>query len=247
MSEGSGAGAGVHRPGEERPPDSRPGARYSVVVGVLLLALIAVATVNTLGGDDEGILGAAEGDAGMPLPEFAVPDARSDLEGDANIFQDDCETSENPCPEDAQRPSACQVKVPDAIRVCDLFDRPLVISFWFTRFAQCLPAQDVVDRVAARYRGRVNFLLVNVGDDREDVQRIIDQRRWSARTPVGHDPDGAVSNLYRVGGCPTVAFVYPGGLLQRAVISNAELTEERLEAAVQRLVRASRRRAATDR
>jgi hypothetical protein len=232
-------------PGEERPPAPRPGARYSVVVGVLLLALIVVALVNTLGDDDEGILGASEGDAGIPLAEFAVPDARGSLEGDANIFQDDCETSENPCPEDAQRPSACQIEEPEAIRVCDLFDRPLVVSFWFTRFADCLPAQDVVDRVGRRYRGRVNSLLIDVGDEREEVQRIIAERGW--RVPVGHDPDGAVSNLYRVGGCPTVALAYPGGILQRAVISSAQLTEERLTAAVERLLTESRRRAATDR
>ena len=31
--------------------------------------------------------------------------------------------------------------------------------------------------------------------------------------PVGYDRDGAVSDLYRVGGCPTVAFAYPGGIL----------------------------------
>ena len=238
-------GAAPHRPGEERPPAPKPGARYSVVVGVLLLALIVVALVNTIGGDDEGILGVSHGDAGTPLAEFALPDARTDLGGDANIFQDDCETSENPCPEDARRASACQVDVAHAIRVCDLFDRPLVISFWFTRFADCLPAQDVVDRVARRYRGRVNFLLVNVGDEREDVRRIIDERGW--RIPVGHDADGAVSNLYRVGGCPTVALAYPGGILQRAVISTAALTEDRFAAALDRLLAESRRRAAGDR
>ena len=223
----------------------RPGGRYSLAVGIILLALIVVALVNTLGGDEEGILGVSEGDAGIPLAEFALPDARGDLAGDANIFQDDCDTSENPCPEDARRPSACQVEVPSAIRVCDLFDRPLVISFWFTRFAECLPAQDVVDRVARRYRGRVNSLLINVGDERDEVRRIIDERGW--QVPVGHDPDGAVSNLYHVGGCPTVAFAYPGGILQRAVISNSQLTEERFTAAVERLLAESRRRAATDR
>ena len=29
--------------------------------------------------------------------------------------------------------------------------------------------------------------------------------------PVGYDRDGAVASLYRVGGCPTFAYVYPGG------------------------------------
>ena len=34
--------------------------------------------------------------------------------------------------------------------------------------------------------------------------------------PVGYDRDGAVSNLYRVGGCPTLVYAYPGGILERA-------------------------------
>ena len=38
------------------------------------------------------------------------------------------------------------------IRVCDLFDRPLVISFWFTGGGDCLPTQDVVDAVAGAFR-----------------------------------------------------------------------------------------------
>ena len=32
--------------------------------------------------------------------------------------------------------------------------------------------------------------------------------------PVGFDRDGAVAALYRVGGCPTFAYAYPGGTLE---------------------------------
>ena len=91
-----------------------------------------------------------------------------------------------------------------------------MLSFWFTRGADCLPTQDVVDRVASRYRGRVNFLSIDVRDDPSDVRRIVDERGWTI--PVGYDRDGAVSDLYRVGGCPTVAFAYPGGILDFAKI-----------------------------
>ena len=38
--------------------------------------------------------------------------------------------------------------------------------------------------------------------------------------PVGFDRDGAVAGLYRVGGCPTFAYVYPGGTLQSASIGD---------------------------
>jgi thiol-disulfide isomerase/thioredoxin len=175
-----------------------------------------------------------------------VPDARTGpLDRDANIAQDDCATSQNPCPSDARRPSACQIPRRGAIRVCDLFDRPLVLSFWFTRGADCLPAQDVVDSVAARYRGRVSFLSIDIRDDPADVHRITEERGW--RIPVGYDRDGAVSDLYRVGGCPTVAFAYPGGILAFAKIGSDypddQLSRASLTGDVERLLRESRRRA----
>ena len=71
------------------------------------------------------------------------------------------------------------------------------------------------------------------------------ERGW--RVPVGWDADGAVSNLYRVGGCPTVAYAYPGGLMSEAAIGGDALTEERLTADVERLLRESERRASVDR
>ncbi len=213
----------------------KPSSRYSIFVGLAFLIVIVVATANTLRTRDDGILGTSETDRGDPLPEFAVPDLRSDSEGDANIFQDDCASATNPCPADDQRTPACEIDVAGAIRVCDLFDRPLVISFWFTQGADCLPTQDVVDQVANRFRGRVNFLSINVRDDHDAAQRIVDERGW--KLPVGWDADGAVSNLYRVGVCPTVAFAYPGGTF----------SEAQLIADTERLLRESRRRAEVER
>ena len=234
--------SGEH-PKQQRP---RPGRRYSTFVGIAFLVLIGVATVNTIRTESRGILGTGDDERGMALPEFAVPDARTGpLDRDANVYQDDCSTSENPCPDGARRVPACEIDVPGAIRVCDLFDRPLVLSFWFTGGADCLPTQDAVDRVASRYRGRVNFLSIDIRDDPADVRRIVEERGW--RIPVGYDRDGAVSDLYLVGLCPTVAFAYPGGVLDFARVGAEELPEPQLRADVQRLLRQSHRRAREER
>jgi hypothetical protein len=200
--------------------------RYSIGVGLAFLILVALATLNTLGDGGEGTLGLDRRPDRWPLPEFAVPAAAGTLEGDANVAQDDCEAAAVPCPEDAVRDSACRIDASGAIRVCDLFDRPLVISFWFTKGENCITQQDVVDRVYRRYGGRVNFLSLDVRDDRDTVRELIDRRDW--RMPMGYDRDGAVASLYGVGGCPTFAYVYPGGTLQSASIGDlgeAQLTE----------------------
>ena len=204
-----------------------PRARYSTFVGIAFLVLIVVADrehdphrrrghPRDRATTERGIAA-----AGVRGPECcAAPPS-----GDANVSQDDCATSENPCPPDDRRaPRPARSTSHGAIRVCDLFDRPLVISFWFTRGADCLPTQDVVDRVADALPGRVNFLSIDVRDDRDEV--AADRRR--ARLDASRSAttaDGAVANLYRVGVCPTVAFAYPGGILEFAKLGSDELSE----------------------
>ena len=127
--------------------------------------------------------------------------------------------------------------VPEGARVGD------AITYQVTILNNGDVTQDLVDRVATRYRGRVNFLSIDVRDDPQDVHRIVREHGWEV--PVGYDRDGAVSNMYRVGGCPTLVFAYPGGIL--AFEQVGELSEAELAADVQRLVRRSRLRGAESR
>ena len=208
--------------------------RYSIMVGAIFLAIVVAAFISGVGRNDH-TLGLEEQEARWPLPEFAVPAAAGQLEGDANVAQDDCESGALPCPSGERRTPACRVHAAGSIRVCDFFGLPSVISFWFSKGGDCVDQQDVVDRVYARYRGRVKFLSLDIRDDRETVRDLIRTHGW--RMPVGYDRDGAVAALYRVGGCPTFAYVYPGGTLESAGIGN--LSVAALSERIDRLLRAS--------
>jgi thiol-disulfide isomerase/thioredoxin len=236
-------------PGDGATPGRTTRRRYSALVGLAFLVLVVIATLNTIRTHSGGLLGISSGDRGMPLAEFAVPNAvTGPLDNDANIAQDDCSTSQNPCPEGATRTPACEIPAAGAIRVCDLFDRPLVLSFWFTRGVptpDCLPTQDALDRVARRYRDRANFLSIDVRDDPGTVREIASDRGW--RIPVGYDRDGAVSDLYRVGGCPTLAFAYPGGILAFAKAGVDNLSRGEIAGDIRRLLRLSRARTSESR
>jgi hypothetical protein len=204
---------------------------------MVFIALIAVAGINTISTKNKGVLGAHnEGD--LPLAQFAVPDARSGVSGDANIAQDNCDAARIPCPSGDARTPACRVNVPGAIRVCDLFDRPLVMSFWFTRGGDCEDQEDVFERAYRRFSPRVNFLAIDVRDSDSEVRKLIAERRWTH--PIGLDRDGALSNLYRVGGCPTFVYAYPGGILQATSIG--QLDAQKFFAKVNALIAASNRR-----
>ena len=183
------------------------------LLGVLVAAAAGIVIINLLAGKESKTVGLGEYRIGERVDPFAIPDVRSDLDGDANIDRDE----------------ACSVEVDGAIRVCDYFSRPLVISFWFTRGAErCVEVQDAFDRVAARYGDRVGMLSINVLDDRDRVEEIVAERGWEVT--VGHDRDGAVANLFRVGGCPTFLFVGRGGTLVRAEAGETDF--RRLEAQV---------------
>ena len=208
-------------------------------VGIAFLVFVGYVTLNTIRTNDGGVLGVGDADSGRPLSEFAVPDIRGDVDGDANIFQDDCSSGANPCPEDEQRDSACNVDLDGVIRVCDYFDKPLAISFWFTKGGDCLPTEDAFDRLSDRFP-EVNFLSINVRDDRSKVEQIVRDRGWSV--PVGWDRDGAVSNLYRIGVCPSVALAYPGGILARGLIGTDELSDQSLSGQLRELIAESEAR-----
>jgi hypothetical protein len=118
-----------------------------------------------------------------------------------------------------------------------------VISFWFTRGAgDCVTEQDDFEAVYRHLGASVNFLGINVRDERDKVRDLIESHGWTH--PIGLDTDGAVSNLYRVGACPTFLYVYPGGIVQDTSIG--ELTADELGAKVEALTVASAERAAAE-
>jgi hypothetical protein len=185
----------------EKPDYGMGRTAYTALVGVLLAAAVIILLINLLSSRESGTVGLGEIGIGRQVEPFALPEARSELEGDANVDPD----------------RACQVDEDGAIRICDFLGKPLIIYFWFTRGgAECIDQHDVFDRVARRFGGRLGALSVNVRDDRGRVRALIDERGWTV--PVGHDRDGAVSNLYRVGVCPTFLFVAADGRLVRAEV-----------------------------
>ena len=77
----------------------------------------------------------------------------------------------NPCPADEQRTAACEVELPNVIRVCDCST-----ARWCSRSGSrprpsARRPRTRSTRAAARYRGRVNFLSIAVRGDREELRR----------------------------------------------------------------------------
>ncbi|HZO58758.1 MAG TPA: hypothetical protein VFB51_03605 [Solirubrobacterales bacterium] len=209
--------------GQEREAEAekaRSAARpYSVAVGVLFLGLIVFAGVNSLSTDNPGPVGLEEG---RRLPAFAAPSATGTVEADSNV--------------DSKQ--ACKIRVRDAIRICDYFDRPLVLVAWFSKCGgHCEPVLDSVERIRERFPD-VAFVGVDIRNSLDEARKSVQKNGWGF--PMAVDRDGAVGLLYSVGVGPTTFFAYPGGVLASKALG--ELSESELVARVRRLEATARER-----
>jgi peroxiredoxin len=206
----------VNDDGAPQPADVRRAARpYVVAVGVLFLAVIVYVSINTISNKPIGLK------AGDRLPRFAAPSATGRLDKDANI---------DPA-------SACRISRDDAIRICDYFDRPLVMVAWFTKGCDTCPRQlDTVEAVRHRFPD-VGFVGLDIKDSLENAGKEVREHGWGF--PMALDRDGAVSGLYGVRGGPTIFFAYPRGIMMVKVLG--ELDRQQLASRVEALVKVSGR------
>ena len=209
----------------QRPPEvQRTGNQYAWVVGIVLFMGIAVLLFTTaLPNTGAGLKGPEKGDV---VPDFAAPEATGDKEGDANVCQ-----KASQCNDQAGNVPACKIVSEGIFNVCEARRKPLILTFVFDKGADCNPQVDRVQRMKDEFPD-VNFAVVYFSDeDREEIAKIVRRRKWTM--PVAHTPDGAVVNLYGVGGCPTTVFARAGGRVMESKLG--PISEDGLRARARRL------------
>ncbi|MEA2420607.1 MAG: hypothetical protein QOE60_2813 [Thermoleophilaceae bacterium] len=209
-----------------RPEVPRAGNKYAWAVGIVMLMVLGIVLFfQTLPNEGSGFQGPARG---SKLKAFAAPTALGHLEGDANVCQ-----REDQCSKQAGTRPACTLRSAEVVNLCELRRKPLVLTFIFDRAADCYPQVDRTERVMGDLPG-VNFATVFFTHKKRDqVRALVQERGW--RQPVGVDQDGAVANLYGVGGCPTTIFARKGGKAAATRLGN--LTEDQLRTLATRIQR----------
>jgi len=199
-----------------RPPHpARPTNKYAWAVGILLfMGVIALYLTTAQPNKGEAVRGPA---TGTTLAAFAAPLASGRLSGDANVCQ------RTPCPEEAGKVLACNLRSDQVLNSCKLRKGPAVLTFVVTQGTDCEPQVDRVERMRREFPD-VSFVVVLSGLEREEAVQLVRRRAW--KLPVGLDPDGAVTNLYGVGVCPTSVFSDRRGKVRETSLGN--LTEQQL-------------------
>jgi hypothetical protein len=216
---------------EREAQEARQAARpYSIAVGVVFLAVLLFAGINAVRNSGEAVLGPEKG---RQIPLFAAPASTGAEDADANIDQGEVVNGR-------RRGSACEIEGSrrDVVRICDYFDRPLVIVGWFTKGCEsCRRQLDTVERVRRRVRG-VHFVGLDIRDSKQNAREEVLEHGW--RFPMAFDRDGAVSQLYGIGGGPTIIFAYPDGIASDVYLG--ELDERSLERRARALRAGAKRR-----
>lgn len=177
----------------------RGASRYGWFVGVVLVLLMVVVTVNSLRTDGVSSRGLA---AGTVAPPFAAPLALSALDGDVNVATKAGQG-------DAGDVAACSIRRPDVFNLCDAHAKgPVVLAFFAIRGGSCIDELDEVERVRVKHPG-VQFVGISIRGDRGDLRDIIRKRGWGF--PIAYDRDGVLANLYGVAVCPQMTFIRRGG------------------------------------
>src|SRR3954471_6655244 len=220
---GSGTRAGEkladldRREPERRPEPPRPRGRYTWVVGVAFVILIAIVMLNTIEHENAASSGPING---KPLPHFAAPAVLSSLDGDPNIKQgpgDDSVANHTP---------ACEVHNDGALRSCDYTNKPLVITM-IVPTSDCEGYLDRVDRMRRRFPG-VNFLAI-ISGPRDKARESARSHTW--RQPIMSDDNGALlSLLHGPPYCATSVFAYRGGVVRSTKTSAQKWSDRQLAA-----------------
>jgi hypothetical protein len=191
---------------EQRPPRRTP-PRYGGYVGLLALLIIVLITINTIVTKPNGVKGLAPGER---APPFAVPLALGNLNGDAD-------TATRPNEGAAGRVPACQERGRQILNICELYEGAPVVLALFVDGGSCPDVLDEMQALAPSFPG-VRLAGVALKGDRGRLRKLIRTHRLSL--PIGIDSDGALAALYKVGTCPQVSFLYPGGEVQGGALIN---------------------------
>ncbi len=203
--------------------------RYGRYVGVLVVVILVLFTINALVTKSNGSRGIEPGRA---IPPFAAPLAQGSLNGDVNVARHANEGSAGKIP-------ACDVLGKGVLNICELYaGRPLVLAL-FVDADSCAAVLDEMQALAGSFPG-VSFAAVAIKGERGPLLELMHKQGLTS-VKVGFDSDGVLASLYKVASCPQVSFVLPGGIVQSPALLRTP-SGQTLRARVAELVASSRAR-----
>jgi cytochrome c biogenesis protein CcmG/thiol:disulfide interchange protein DsbE len=116
--------------------------------------------------------------------------------------------------------------------VADRAGRPVVVNFWASWCVPCRTEMPALEAVHQRFAGRVAFVGVDHGDQRDPARELV--AATGVTYPMGFDPNGTVAVDYGLVGLPSTVVVGSDGRVESVYLGAVD--SDRLGAALASLV-----------
>lgn len=203
--------------------------RYGRYVGVLGLVILVLLAINVALTKPNGAAGIA---LGHTVPPFAVPLALGTLTGAADV-------ATHPNDGAAGRVAACAERGAQILNVCELYERGPVVLALFVNAGSCTAVLSEMQALAPQFPG-VGFAAVAIRSERGSLPQLVRERKLT-HVQIGFDEEGTLTGMYKMGSCPQVSLVLPGGVMQSPALLSTP-SQATLSARVAALVQAARAR-----
>jgi thiol-disulfide isomerase/thioredoxin len=122
------------------------------------------------------------------------------------------------------------------ITLSDLKGAVVVVDFWASWCGPCKKELPALDRLAAKYSGKVVILAVNIDKERKKATAFLSQAKVSTAT-VLLDPEGKVAAAYDVPTMPSSYVVDTHGIVKHVQAGFKSGDEEAIEDKIRELMK----------
>ncbi len=123
-----------------------------------------------------------------------------------------------------------------SVTLSDLKGAVVIVDFWASWCGPCKKELPALDRLAAKYSGKVVVLAVNIDKDRKKADAFLSQAKVSSAT-VLLDPAGKVAAAYDVPTMPSSYVVDSHGIIKHVQAGFKSGDEETIEDKVRELMK----------
>ncbi len=118
------------------------------------------------------------------------------------------------------------------VRVDDSSGRPLVVNFWASWCGPCRDEAPILEAAWRKYRGRVDFVGVDIRDFNTDAKRFVD--RFGLTFPMAYDGPGDTWDTWGIVALPETFVVDASGTIvaRTTVIEDAAMLDDAIEKAL---------------
>lgn len=102
----------------------------------------------------------------------------------------------------------------ETLRLSDLRGQAVLVNFWATWCGPCREEMPEINRVYEDEQDRgFNVVAIDLEESEDQIRRFVDDELGGVSFTIGLDPDGAITNQYRVTGWPTNYLVDGNGII----------------------------------